>query len=213
MPVRTRKIGVNDKDKTALAFPVDDFRRHWVSGQVGGGRNTDSRVAFNQQDNGFKHLKLTVATLVDANTNEAPDFSNFGPEEEVKYYGMLRNKLSLAKNYILKEKDLSLDPDRFGARHEPAALALSAPPIMIDLYSQHMIRLLLDISAQLRQVSAETPADEVETVLEGPMRDYLEFWERLQNSLSWQLPGDDHEARMGEADRAMNEVLEKLVEP
>ena len=76
-----------------------------------------------------------------------------------------------------------------------------------------MIRLLLDISAQLRQVSAETPADEVETVLEGPMRDYLEFWERLQNSLSWQLPGEDNEARMGEADRAMNEVLEKLVEP
>lgn len=213
MPVRTRKIGVNDKDKTALAFADDDFRRHWVSGQEGSARNTDSRVAFNQQDNGFNHLKLTVATLANAKTNDAPDFANFSREEETKYHGMLRSKLSLAKDYILKEKDLSLDPDRFALRHEPTSRALAASPIMINLYSQQMIRLLIDTSAKLRQVSADTPEDEVETVLGEPMRDYLEFWERLQNSLSWQLPGDDNVARMDEADRAMDEVLEKLVEP
>jgi hypothetical protein len=213
MPVRTRKIGVNDKDKSALALDGDDFRRHWVSDEAGGSRNTNPKVAFNKQDNGFEHLHLTDVSLASAETNDAPDFSNFGSDEEARYYGILRSKLSLAKDYILKEKVLSLDPDRVGLRHEPTSLALAAPPMMIDLHSQQMVRLLIDAGVELRRVGAYIPDDQIEAVLGEPMRDYLEFWERLRRNLSWQLPGQDDDNRMGQTDRVMDEVLEKLVEP
>jgi hypothetical protein len=212
MPVRTRKLGVNDKDKGALEFSEDHFCRHWVSAVAGNPRNTDPRVAFNQQDNGFEHLQLTEIAPVDAKIIDAPDFVNFGPEEEKKYLNMLSSKLSLAKDYILKEKELSFDPDRIGLHHEPASVNLAAWPIMIDLQSQQLIRLLIDTAAVLYQLNADIPENELDAVLEESMRDYLRYWGKLQASLAWQLPGKDDDERMGKTERIMEEVLEKLVE-
>jgi hypothetical protein len=213
MPARTRKLGINDRDKSALGFSEDDLCRHWVSADVWNPRNADPRVAFNQQDNSFEHLKIAAMPLVGTKIIDAPDFSDLAPEKETKYLGMLRDKLSLAKDYILKEKELSLDPDGIGMRHETMPVILAVPPIMIDIYSQQMTQLLIETAAELRRLHAENPEDESSAALDQSMRDYLEFWVRLQMNLVWQLPGKNEEDKMNKADRIMDEVLEKLVEP
>lgn len=213
MPARTHKLGINNRDKSALGFSEDDFCRHWVSADVWNPRNADLRVAFNQQDNGFEHLKIAAMPLIGTNIIDAPDFANLGLEEETKYLGMLRDKLSLAKDYILKEKELSLDPDRVGMRHETTPVILAVPPIMIDIYSQQMTRLLIETAAELLRLHAESPEDESSAALDQLMRDYLEFWVGLRTSLVWQLPGNNEEDKTNKADRIMDEILEKLVEP
>ncbi|KAG9194743.1 hypothetical protein G6011_04778 [Alternaria panax] len=212
MPVRTRKLGVNDKDESALNFPEDDFRRHWVSAEPGP-RNSNPKVASNQQNNGFEHLKLAPTSSVRTVLNDKPDFTNFGPEKVTKYLGMLRDKLSLTKDYILQEKELSLDPDRIGMYHEATPVVLAVPPIRIDVCSQQMIRLLIGSAVELRRLNADTPEDQLDAALGQPMRDYLELWSMLQENLSRQLHGVNDTDKMNEADKIMDEVFEKLVEP
>jgi hypothetical protein len=212
MPARTRKLKINDKDKSALELPEDDFRRHWVSAREWDPRNAHPGVAFNQQDNGFEHLKLEVTPSVDTKITDQPELTNFGPEEKTKYLAILRDKLSLAKDYVIKEKDLSLDPDRIGMRQEKTSVLLAEPPIIIGICTQQMTRLLIDKAAELRRLNDDTPDEDHDAVLDQPMREYLLFWDRLKSNLVWQLPGEDEEDRMKEAERIMDEVLEKLVE-
>lgn len=213
MPARTRKPRINEKDEGALSLSEDDFRRHWVSADGLSLRNAHPKVAFNRENNGFDHLKLTEMPLINTKAIAAPNFADFNPEEETKYLSMIRDKLSLTKDYILKEQELSLDPDRIGMRHTTTPKLLAVLPIMIDIHAQQMVRLLIESEAELRRLNADTPEDEFDAVLDQPMRDYLELWAGLQTSLVWQLPGEDTADKTNKADRIMDEVFEKLVEP
>jgi hypothetical protein len=185
MPVRIRKLGINDKDKRALSLSEDDFRCYRVSAEWSSPRNAHLKVIFNQRNNGFEHLNLAAMLLIDTKIINAPDFANFGPEEETKYLGMLCDKLSLTKDYILKEKDLSLDPDRIGMRHETTRIVLAASPIMIDIQAQQMVRPLIGSAAELRRLKTDTPEEQLGAALDQPMRDYLELRGGLQASLVW----------------------------
>ncbi|KAH8640278.1 hypothetical protein IG631_03219 [Alternaria alternata] len=213
MPARTRKPRINEKDEGALILSEDDFRRYWVSADGLSLRNAHPKVAFNRENNGFDHPKLTEMLLINTKAIDAPNFADFNPEEETKYLSMVRDKLSLTKDYILKEQELSLDPDRIGMHHTTTPKLLAVPPIVIDIHAQQIVRLLIESEAELRRLNADTPEDKFDAVLDQPMRDYLELWAGLQASLVWQLPGEDAADKMNKADRIMDEVFEKLVEP
>ncbi|EFQ86082.1 hypothetical protein PTT_18762 [Pyrenophora teres f. teres 0-1] len=116
--------------------------------------------------------------------------------------------------YMLKERELGLFPYRPHINREAAAMELAEPPIILDMHAQHVLRLLLDMEAELRRLAAGPNGEELEEklILE-PGGNYLLFWEMLKASLVWQVPGRSMKDQAETAERVMVDVLEKIVEP
>ncbi|CAA9961962.1 hypothetical protein PTMSG1_05339 [Pyrenophora teres f. maculata] len=210
-----KRLGINEKDAGAHKIPADDFRRYWVSAEAFSPRNANPAVAANQHDNGFNHLNITVTPfLADLDPPKPPAFDSFTPEEETAYLVLLATKLRFAKAYMLKERELGLSPYRPHNNREAAAMELAKPPIILDMHAQHVLRLLLDMEAELRRLAAGANGEELEEklILE-PGGNYLLFWEMLKASLVWQVPGRSVKDQAETAESVMVDVLEKVVEP
>jgi hypothetical protein len=216
-----RKLPGNEKDAIAQTFNEDDFRRYWVAGDPDStnfvSRNTSDSILFNHQDNGFQHLNLPAASLHFNDTlAPPPTFQNFTAQQNIAYLNAVHAKLSLAKSYIIMEKQLGLDPDRPGIHKEPIATFLDQGPIKIDLHAQQHIRLLIDSGDELQRIGesmSEEQRQEVEEMMAGQMGDYWQLYLSLLASLGWQMPGSNDEEKRKRADAIVEGVLGKLVEP
>lgn len=213
MPPRQKtSLGINDKDYTENDIAPDDFRRNWVSKNPFSARNSNPKVTANQEHHDFDHLNIPTPTpsLAVSDLLEPPNFLFPAPETEVQYLAWMRMKLHLAKDYILKEDELGLDPDRPGMHKEVIAVLLGQPPIKIDLNAQQCVRLLLDGAKQLRVLAEEKGEEDPE--VKKAAGDYWELWTSLRASLAWQVPGKSEMEKVERADRIMSEVLEKIVQ-
>ena len=206
----SRKLAINKKHKGAKKFGDEDFRRYWVSDDPFSPRNADARVKSNQSDNGFEHLSLAEIPPAQI-TNIIPPNFKMSTEEQDQYLSLVRNKLALTITFLKKEKELNLSPHRPKLHKEDIAITLAEPPIKITFQAQQFTRLLLDTDAELRRLNDEALEDEIDALLDQPMRDYLLLWDNLKASLVWQIPGLDEVKKTGRVETVMNEVFDKLV--
>jgi hypothetical protein len=209
-----RKLGVNDKDTAAASFAAYDARRHWVAGDERDlRRNAHPGITANQQDHGFEHLHLhldVIGSMFSAPL-EPPNFDRFGARQATAYTDMVGQKLALAKNYILQEQALGLDPYRRNSYKEKTALMLAAPPIRIAIQAQNLIRLLLEGAEEIKKLMEGGPDSEVEIEDDAPMQDYWLLWTKLRDVLAWQMPGWSENEKVARAGKVMARVLEDLV--
>jgi hypothetical protein len=209
---RHAKLGANDKDAASASFTEEDARRHWVAGNRRGlKRDAYPDVTANQQDHGFKQLHLDITLSMLSAPLEPPNFDNFDARQATAYTDKFLRKLTLAKTYIIAEKELGLNPYRRDVYKDKTALMLVAPPICITIQAQNLIRLLLEGAEEIKKLMEGGPEAEGEIEDEAPMQDYWFLWTKLRDVLAWQLPGRSEKEQVARAGKVMAEALEDLV--
>ncbi|KAF1846410.1 uncharacterized protein K460DRAFT_281662 [Cucurbitaria berberidis CBS 394.84] len=203
----------NNEAAETESGPSDYHRNEGQSQPPASARNQQHPAVSTNRGthNDFDYLNIPTPAPVEVSLPKPRTFNFPNAQTEAKYIACMRGKLLEAKNYILKEQELGLDPDRPGMHKELTAILLAQPPIKIDMNAQQLVRLLLLGAVQLKELARERTAEDPQ-VLEA-MADYWLFWTQLRAILVWQMPGRDEGQRVERADAMMSEVLEKIVEP
>jgi hypothetical protein len=210
------KLSPNDKDFNekelirTSALGEADPRLRWVALDPHNKRNAHPAVAANTVETGFSHLAIPIPPPVYDDPLTPPNFTHLTKRNEVAYVRLVRDKLVLARDYILAEQNLGLDPDRPHQDKEATARLLAEGPIRFDVACQHRVRLLMEAGVKLREIGQETLVPTPELVEQ--MQWYREMWLEVLVRLAGQVPGKGEMEKQERVDGIMAEVLEKLVE-
>ena len=127
-------------------------------------------------------------------------------EDEATYLSLFRKKLQFAKDYVLKEQVLGLDPDRPGSHESPIEIALRDGPMKIDISDLQLVRVLLEEMRKLKGL--ENAEGSIELEKGESLRDYRLFWTHLRDSLAVRMPGGDGDEKRTQAEEILREVFE-----
>lgn len=205
------RLGPKDKDYDESEIAADDFRRNWVSLQGYSHRNRHESIPANREDYGFNHLAISTPEDVIGNLIDPPTFKFPDEDTQKLYLACVRDELKLARDYILKEQELGLNPDRPNLHKEAPSLSLGQGPIKFDIYAQQRVRLVMEGEALLIKLNEEK-CGKVDSELEEAMRDYWMYWTELRASLAWQMPGKNDEEKEKHAGDIIEMVLGRVVE-
>ena len=172
---------------------------------------TINRDAANKTDHGFNHLNISPATLQPPDKVLPPRFKFATTTDEAHYLNVMRDKLAMARNYILKEQELNLDPDRPGAHKQPVIAELEEPPIRIIIAALQRIRMLMQVTKGFKERWERIQV--IDKEMENAMHDYWAHWTDVRSYLTWQTPGRDVREQERRADAVMEAVFEKCAEP
>ena len=195
-----------------INIPVPDgVRKNWASSDP---RNLINHHGYNKanithvsnlNDHGFNHLNTPVPVPGDHDTvfpQDPPTFNTV--DEERKYVDLLEQKLEAARDFILKETELGLDPSRCMDK-DPTAILLAKPPMVLNFYTQELIRDIIAQRPRLVELSDIQEANQQEVQELVPR--FLRVWKELQAVIAILVSGKSEEVKVERARILMTRVL------
>jgi hypothetical protein len=198
------------KKKSWRSLVPSTVAEHWISPNPNNSHNWHGYNTANLShhsnliDYGFNHLNLPAAvpTPADPIMIEEPTFKN-KPTEELKYLATVQEKFAMVKAFILKEKELGLDPNR-SMDNDITAQALQQRPIVFTMRAQQLVRNIIDEAGMLAELGHDQEG-KAEALLRC-MAEYIEAWREML------VPGKSEEVKEQRAERTMIRVLNKFVD-
>jgi hypothetical protein len=185
----------------------------WPSKDPHSASNKDELHRINLIDYGFNHLDIPVPNPVSfADLPTLPEAQTFkDPAKEAAYLQLIANKLSLTKDFILKENELGLDSNR-RVDKDPTAVLLAKGSITFSFYTQEVIRDLVNFRIKIFDLG-QNDEYENEEALQKLGHEFFWAWRELKGLLLNLVPKTRDEVRDKWVEIIMVEVLgENLVE-
>lgn len=184
----------------------------WHSQEPQDSTNNDPLTKPNLVDYGFNHLNIPVPDYIPMTPAPAPPDapSVKDPTKQTAYLQTITAKLSSAKDFVLMEIEINLDPNRRMDK-DVTAMLLAKGPIALNFYAQEVIRDLVKMRNKIHELGEKE--DENEEELQQLGYEWLWYWKELKGAVVALVPKARVETQQKWAGEVMVGALgENLVE-